>query len=181
MKLQLRGGLLDETEDAGVGDDDPVRPDLANGLNVFRQFFDIAVVREEVERQIGALAAGVGKSDALQNFVERKVRSRAQRKVGRSHIHGVGAVKDRHFQLLQRPGRHEQFGGAFHGQGLAGRFLLALQNARGSVLVNGRVSGKAGSGTNPQSKDAPKADFNHPTLGERTKTASRHNLLCIYY
>jgi hypothetical protein len=52
---------------------------LANGFNIVRQFLDIAVVREEVERQIGALAMSAGESDAFQNAVERKVRSRAQR------------------------------------------------------------------------------------------------------
>ena len=58
---------------------------------------------------------GVGEGDAFQNFVKREVRPRAQRQIRRSHVDSVGAIQDRNLQLFQRPGRHQQFGGVFHG------------------------------------------------------------------
>ena len=118
---------------AGVGDDHAIRPHLADGLDILGQLLDIAVVGEQVERQIGALAVGAGEGHAFQHLLKRQVRPRAQRQVGRAHVNRVRAVEDRDFELFQRAHWHEQLGGVGHEGGPQGRCLRLTLSTGGPV------------------------------------------------
>lgn len=81
-------------KNAGVGDNQPVWLDFANGVDENGQFFDVLVVGEEVEGEIDALAALVGVGDAFYYVFKREGGLGTQGHVWRAKVNGICAVED---------------------------------------------------------------------------------------
>jgi len=71
VQLQFRRSRLHEVKHTGIGDNNAIGLNFTNGIDIFGQFRDVAVMGEEIEREIGAPAACAGEGDAFQHFLKR--------------------------------------------------------------------------------------------------------------
>ncbi len=109
MQWQLWCAILDVLEHTGIGDDQPIRAHLADGLDILIQLVDVFIMGKQVQRQIGAPSVCMAKRYAFNHLFQGELGFCAQGHIRRAQIDGVSPVENGELELAQVACGHQEF------------------------------------------------------------------------